>query len=137
MSINKSQLENTQIVFHYCLTISIGDERKVHEHIPNFRIFKVAVPSAFFFPVPQQTNSQPRHPLSLVTPKFPLYSSHEYANCAFFLPAACDVSEGTDIVPINKKKEHLQRAVKRKKGCDKHGEGACQFRSFHPRTASL
>lgn len=27
--------------------ISIPDEREVHEHVPNFRIFKVVAPSVF------------------------------------------------------------------------------------------
>lgn len=88
--------------------ISILDEREVHEHVPNFRVFKVVAPSVYSLSLSlslsgSKTDSQPLHPLSLLTPKFPLYLSHEYANYAFFSQRTCDASEGTDIVPVNNK----------------------------------
>lgn len=101
--------------------ISIPDEREVHEQAPNFRIFKVTAPSVFFPPLSlslsrrgNKTDSQPHRPLSLLTPKFPLYLSHEYANCAFFSPRTCDASEGMDIVPVNK--QINQKQIKQMKG---------------------
>lgn len=42
----------------------------------------------------------------------------------------CDVSEGTDIVPIIKKRSVYNWLLK-EKGCEKHRKGGCHFCSVH------
>lgn len=93
ISIHKHDLswKTHNVVFYDCLSaIYIANEHDVHKNIPNFGFSKSPCHLAFFCSATnthtqkqQQHCHHPPHPLSLVTPKFPLNSSHEYANRAF------------------------------------------------------
>lgn len=113
-----------------------ANEHEVHENTPKFGFSKSPYHLCFFFFfVLQQTptfsnssggSSPPPHaptPCRLQLQSFHCISPHEYANCAI-LCQLCDVSEGTDIVPI--KKMEMSTTVLWQKRYDSKKNGECQ-----------